>query len=84
MLSKELKFSSFQKKRTLKSQQILEDTIKDMLQTDKLVLDCYKIADLGCSSGPNSLLVISNIIHTIHVLCMKKKQISPKSSLRLH
>ncbi|KAM7469806.1 hypothetical protein LguiA_007989 [Lonicera macranthoides] len=55
----------------------------DMIEKDK-VLECYKIADLGCSSGPNSLLVISNIIDIIHFLCMKKNKISPEYEVSLN
>ena len=75
--------SIVQKTAILRARQILEDTIMDMIEKDK-VLECYKIADLGCSSGPNSLLVISNIIDIIHVLCMKKNQISPEYEVSLN
>ncbi|XP_048437064.1 3,7-dimethylxanthine N-methyltransferase 1-like [Pyrus x bretschneideri] len=37
----------------------------------KLFSDCLKIADLGCSSGPNTLLVVSDIIHNIHAAFQK-------------
>ncbi|XP_012840438.1 PREDICTED: caffeine synthase 1-like, partial [Erythranthe guttata] len=33
---------------------------------------CFKIADLGCSSGTNSLFVISHIIEQIEEICKEK------------
>jgi len=33
--------------------------------------ECWKIADLGCSSGPNALIVISNILNIIHKISLK-------------
>ncbi|KAK9214179.1 hypothetical protein WN944_006167 [Citrus x changshan-huyou] len=44
----------------------LEETIKDMFSSS--FPGCFNVADLGCSSGPNTLLVISKIIDTIHKL----------------
>ncbi|KAG8363518.1 hypothetical protein BUALT_Bualt19G0030800 [Buddleja alternifolia] len=31
---------------------------------------CFRIADLGCSSGPNTLFLVSHIIEKIEELCM--------------
>ncbi|KAI7748634.1 hypothetical protein M8C21_012434, partial [Ambrosia artemisiifolia] len=30
---------------------------------------CFKIADLGCSSGPNTLFLVANIIDKVHDIC---------------
>ncbi|KAM0062239.1 putative jasmonate O-methyltransferase [Helianthus debilis subsp. tardiflorus] len=30
---------------------------------------CFKIADLGCSSGPNTLSVVTNILDIVHDIC---------------
>lgn len=52
------------------------DTIKDMLKIR--IPTCFKVADLGCSSGPNTLLVISEIIDTIHEMCQQTNTESPE------
>ncbi|KAM0063219.1 putative theobromine synthase [Helianthus debilis subsp. tardiflorus] len=33
--------------------------------------DCITVADLGCSSGTNTLLVVSNIIDIVHEVCQE-------------
>ncbi|KAH6767580.1 hypothetical protein C2S52_018563 [Perilla frutescens var. hirtella] len=40
---------------------------------DDEIPSCFKMADLGCSSGPNILSIISYIIHTIEEMCIEKK-----------
>ncbi|XP_012831437.1 PREDICTED: benzoate carboxyl methyltransferase-like [Erythranthe guttata] len=50
-----------------KSLHVLDEAIKDMI-TDIGFPKCFKIADLGCSSGPNALSVISRIIEKIEHL----------------
>ncbi|KAL7120817.1 hypothetical protein ACP275_02G145600 [Erythranthe tilingii] len=49
---------------------VLDETLKDMLTTynHDSFLKCMKMADLGCSSGPNTLLVISHIIENLSKL----------------
>lgn len=42
------------------------------------------IADLGCSSGPNSLLVISEIIDIIHAKCRNLGRPSPEFRVSLN
>ncbi|CAA0400600.1 putative SAM dependent carboxyl methyltransferase [Arabidopsis thaliana] len=39
---------------------------------------CIKVADLGCSSGQNTFLAMSEIVNTINVLCQKWNQSRPE------
>ncbi|XP_061372710.1 probable caffeine synthase MTL2 [Gastrolobium bilobum] len=55
--------SSFQRKVMFITQHILEDSIMRLYCAT--LPNCLKVADLGCSSGPNALLVASNIINTV-------------------
>ncbi|KAL0374159.1 UNVERIFIED_CONTAM: Benzoate carboxyl methyltransferase [Sesamum radiatum] len=40
----------------------------------------WKMVDLGCSSGPNSLFVISHILDTVEQLCSKNNFIGSDNS----
>ncbi|EXC35437.1 Salicylate O-methyltransferase [Morus notabilis] len=42
------------------------------------------IADLGCSSGPNTLLVVSELVKTVHRLCRKLGRQSPEFQVLLN
>ncbi|EOA20813.1 hypothetical protein CARUB_v10001150mg [Capsella rubella] len=39
---------------------------------------CIKIADLGCSSGQNTFMAMSEIVNTINALSQERKQNSPE------
>ncbi|CAN6555191.1 unnamed protein product [Malus baccata var. baccata] len=54
---------------------IVKASIEQLCST--LFSDCLKIADLGCSSGPNTLLAVSDIIHNIHATFQKLNRPSP-------
>ncbi|KAL2330222.1 hypothetical protein Fmac_017803 [Flemingia macrophylla] len=61
--------SSLQRKLMLKAKPILEETLT-ILYRDYSP-NCMKVADLGCSVGPNTLLVTSNIIHIVDAACTR-------------
>ncbi|KAH7560663.1 hypothetical protein JRO89_XS10G0065400 [Xanthoceras sorbifolium] len=75
--------SLLQKTVILKARQVLEETIKDMLMTTCFPAS-FKVADLGCSSGPNTLLVISEILDTIYAMCQQFNQKSPEIQVFLN
>ena len=53
----------------LKAKVILEETIT-RLYCDSSP-NCMKVADLGCSVGPNTLLVMSNIMDIVDAVCIR-------------
>ncbi|KAK9129816.1 hypothetical protein Sjap_010303 [Stephania japonica] len=56
---------------------IIEKTIVDMCCTVVFPPECLCIADLGCSSGPNTLLVVSQILDTTAKACQSLNRLSP-------
>ncbi|CAH2050612.1 unnamed protein product [Thlaspi arvense] len=69
--SKQVKHFLLQKIATLKAWSILKDTLENAYKDT--FPECYKIADLGCSSGPNTFLVISKIINTVQSLSQQNQ-----------
>ncbi|KAG2305870.1 hypothetical protein Bca52824_025618 [Brassica carinata] len=56
---------------------ILVKNTEEMMMNFKFP-NYIKVAELGCSSGQNTFLAISNIITTINVLCQNTNQNSPE------
>ncbi|KAL2337646.1 hypothetical protein Fmac_012092 [Flemingia macrophylla] len=56
------KNSLLQRKVMMKAKTILEESVKQML-SNVTSESCWKVADLGCSSGPNALIFVSNILN---------------------
>ncbi|XP_028212310.1 theobromine synthase 2-like [Glycine soja] len=67
--------SSFQKKLMLKAKPMLEETITRLYRDSSP--NCMKVADLGCSVGPNTLLVTSNIIDIVDTTCTRLNREPP-------
>ncbi|KAK9063792.1 hypothetical protein SSX86_017664 [Deinandra increscens subsp. villosa] len=62
---------------------LLKSMIKGMAEKD--VFDnCFMAADLGCSSSPNTLLVISNIIDAVEEVCHENSRKSPQFQVCLN
>ncbi|TKY65387.1 7-methylxanthosine synthase 1 [Spatholobus suberectus] len=67
--------SSLQKKLMLKAKPMLEETITTLYRDYSP--NCMKVADLGCSVGPNTLLVTSNIIDIVDIVCTRLNREPP-------
>ncbi|XP_010255185.1 PREDICTED: salicylate carboxymethyltransferase-like [Nelumbo nucifera] len=65
-----------------KAKPIIKDSIQDLYSTS--FPPCVAIADLGCSSGPNTLLVVSEIINTINNTCRRLSRPSPEVQVFLN
>ncbi|XP_058740068.1 probable caffeine synthase MTL2 [Vicia villosa] len=77
------KNSSLQKKVIMKVKAILEENMI-LIMSNKSVKSCWKIADLGCSSGPNTLLFVSNIMNIIRKINMKLNNGKPVFQIYLN
>ncbi|XP_010545932.1 PREDICTED: salicylate/benzoate carboxyl methyltransferase-like [Tarenaya hassleriana] len=69
--------SLLQRKVIEKSRQVRVKNTKEML----IGLDfppCIKAADLGCSSGQNTFLGMSEIVNTVNALCLEKGRDPPE------
>lgn len=59
-----------QKASFLRSSKLLEDSINGFGIVG--FPQCLRLADLGCASGPNSLLVVTTIIDNVRAMCQQK------------
>jgi len=66
----------------LKARFMLEEAIKGIYCHSSP--KCMKVADLGCSVGPNTLLVMSNIIDIVHATCIRFNHEPPTFQLYLN
>ncbi|XP_006354672.1 benzoate carboxyl methyltransferase-like [Solanum tuberosum] len=64
--------STLQRKVIEEANPVLEDAIKKMFNNIIGDSSCFNMADLGCSSGTNTLFTVSNIIKIVQVLCREK------------
>ncbi|KAL3356233.1 hypothetical protein AABB24_017092 [Solanum stoloniferum] len=69
--------SILQRRVIVKSKPLLEESVKNMLKNG-IFPKCLRVADLGCSSGGNTLLCMSNVIDTVHNMCKENKYESPE------
>ena len=57
---------------------ILEDTVKRLMSNFSSER-CWKVADLGCSSGPNSLLFVSDMLSIMDKASFSLNQATPNA-----
>ncbi|KAE8735070.1 hypothetical protein F3Y22_tig00000477pilonHSYRG00339 [Hibiscus syriacus] len=74
--------SVFQKAVISKVTPIIEESIRDMFK--EMAPACIKVADLGCSSGPNTFHTISQVIDTIHGICKREELKFPEFEVLLN
>ncbi|GMI80269.1 hypothetical protein like AT5G38020 [Hibiscus trionum] len=74
--------SIFQKLVISKVTPIIEESIKNLFRETRPT--CIKVADLGCSSGPNTFHTISQVIHTIHGICKRQQSELPEFEVLLN
>ncbi|KAE8734649.1 hypothetical protein F3Y22_tig00000738pilonHSYRG00152 [Hibiscus syriacus] len=72
----------FQKAVISKVTPIIEESIRDMFK--EMGPACIKVADLGCSSGPNTFHTISQLIDTIHGICKREELKFPEFEVLLN
>jgi len=72
-----------QRKVIMKVKAIVEENLKRLL-CNTTFNGCYKVVDLGCSSGPNALLVVSNILNIIHKISFKLNHETPVFQIYLN
>ncbi|GJY26207.1 benzoate carboxyl methyltransferase-like protein [Tanacetum coccineum] len=67
-----------------KTLHILEHTIRGIAYHDVVSSQCFKIADLGCSSSKNTLLVVSSIIDIVTEICKENSCKPPQFQVCLN
>ncbi|XP_054787473.1 probable caffeine synthase MTL2 [Prosopis cineraria] len=67
----------------MRARPILEESIQKMYSTN-LPMTCLKVADLGCSSGKNALLAVSNIIKIVDEMSDRLKVETPTFQIFLN
>ncbi|WCJ39323.1 S-adenosyl-L-methionine-dependent methyltransferases superfamily protein [Euphorbia peplus] len=68
--------SLYQKKVILTAKPILEESIAELVCQESLP-ECITMADFGCSSGPNTLLTLQQIVEEIDSTCTKLNKKRP-------
>lgn len=67
----------FQKRVLSKAKPVLTKNTKEMMINLNFP-NCIKVADLGCASGQNTFLTMSEIVNTVDVLCQEWNQKAPE------
>lgn len=62
----------------------IKHSIKSIASNYDIVKDCLSVADLGCSTGTNTLMVMSNIIDIVHEVCEENNRKVPQLQVCLN
>ncbi|KAL7593443.1 benzoate carboxyl methyltransferase [Lactuca sativa] len=63
---------------------VLQDTIKGMVNIEAAFSKCFVMADLGCGTGTNTLLLASMVIDIVLELCKEDNYKAPKLQVCLN
>ncbi|KAK9076496.1 hypothetical protein SSX86_004830 [Deinandra increscens subsp. villosa] len=63
---------------------VLNEAINRIAKDLNGFLGCFKIADLGCSSGPNTLFLVTKIIERVHNICSESNSQVPQFQVFLN
>ncbi|GMI80277.1 hypothetical protein like AT5G38020 [Hibiscus trionum] len=74
--------SAIQNAVILRVMPIIVQSVSDMFS--KTAPTCIKVADLGCSSGPNTFMAISRVVDTIHAICRQQHLRLPEFEVLLN
>jgi jasmonate O-methyltransferase len=72
-----------QRKVIMKVKTMMEENLK-LFMSNITSNGCWKIVDLGCSSGPNTLIVIYNIMNIIYNISLKLNHGTPMFQIYLN
>ncbi|KAF3629364.1 Jasmonate O-methyltransferase [Capsicum annuum] len=78
------KNSNIQRKIISETNSSLKEAILNIMCNNKEVPEGIGIADLGCSSGPNTLMVVTEIINIIYATCRKSGSSFPELRISLN
>jgi jasmonate O-methyltransferase len=67
----------------MKVKALLYENLKPMI-SDTNFNSCWKIVDLGCSSGPNALMAVSNIMNVIDKISLSLNREPPVFQIYLN
>ncbi|CAN6170085.1 unnamed protein product [Urochloa humidicola] len=76
--------STFQCAEQIRLKPLIEDAVTELFHNSTHLPSCMVISDLGCSSGPSALTLISTAVDAILHQCLQSQQPLPELSLLLN
>ncbi|XP_060199721.1 probable jasmonic acid carboxyl methyltransferase 2 [Lycium barbarum] len=78
------KNSNIQRKIISETNSRLKESILNIMCNNKMMPESIGVADLGCSSGPNALMVVTEMIDIIDATCRKSGSSFPELRISLN